>query len=59
MLSISEFSEMCNLSPQTLRFYHSEGLLVPADVNEQTGYRSYMFDQVERPCWSPSCAPRG
>lgn len=48
MLSISEFSEMCNLSPQTLRFYHSEGLLLPADVNEQTGYRSYTFEQVEQ-----------
>ncbi|MEU7608110.1 MerR family transcriptional regulator [Micromonospora sp. NPDC049204] len=48
MLSISDFSEMCHLSPQTLRFYHSEGLLVPAAVSEQTGYRSYTFDQVER-----------
>ncbi|OEV31977.1 hypothetical protein AN219_01675 [Streptomyces nanshensis] len=48
MLSISDFSEMCCLSPQTLRFYHSEGLLVPADVNEQTGYRSYTFAQVEQ-----------
>ncbi|WP_046470996.1 MerR family transcriptional regulator [Allosalinactinospora lopnorensis] len=48
MLSISEFSEMCRLSPQTLRFYHSEGLLLPAEVNEQTGYRSYTFDQVEQ-----------
>jgi DNA-binding transcriptional MerR regulator len=48
MLSISDFSEMCHLSPQTLRFYHSEGLLVPAEVSEQTGYRSYTFDQVER-----------
>ncbi|PZG10568.1 MerR family transcriptional regulator [Nonomuraea aridisoli] len=48
MLSISEFSEMCHLSPQTLRFYHSEGLLVPAEVSEQSGYRSYTFDQVEQ-----------
>jgi DNA-binding transcriptional MerR regulator len=48
MLSISDFSEMCHLSQQTLRFYHSEGLLVPAEVSEQTGYRSYTFDQVER-----------
>nr|QEO73573.1 transcriptional regulator, MerR family [uncultured bacterium] len=48
MLSISDFSEMCCLSPQTLRFYHSEGLLVPAAVDEQTGYRSYTFDQIER-----------
>lgn len=48
MLSISEFSEMCRLSPQALRFYHAEGLLVPAEVDERTGYRSYTFDQVER-----------
>lgn len=48
MLSISDFSQMCQLSPQTLRYYHSEGLLVPAGVDEQTGYRSYRFDQVEK-----------
>lgn len=48
MLSISEFSETCCLSPQTLRFYHSEGLLVPAGVDERTGYRSYLFGQVEQ-----------
>jgi DNA-binding transcriptional MerR regulator len=48
MLSISRFSQMCHLSPQTLRFYHSEALLVPADVDERTGYRSYTFDQVEQ-----------
>jgi DNA-binding transcriptional MerR regulator len=48
MLSISDFSEMCNLPPQTLRYYHSEGLLVPADVDERTGYRSYSFAQVEQ-----------
>ncbi|MET9589866.1 MerR family transcriptional regulator [Streptomyces sp. NPDC006516] len=48
MLSISDFSEMCNLPAQTLRYYHSEGLLVPAGVDERTGYRSYTFEQVER-----------
>ncbi|MFC7535522.1 MerR family transcriptional regulator [Actinoplanes sp. GCM10030250] len=48
MLSISEFSEMCHLSPQALRFYHAEGLLVPAEVDERTGYRSYAFEQVEQ-----------
>ncbi|MEU1212154.1 MerR family transcriptional regulator [Streptomyces sp. NPDC005791] len=48
MLSISDFSDMCNLPPQTLRYYHSEGLLVPADVDERTGYRSYAFAQVEQ-----------
>jgi DNA-binding transcriptional MerR regulator len=39
---------VCYLSPQTLRYYHSGGLLVPADVDPQTGYRSYTFDQVEQ-----------
>ncbi|MFC8800091.1 MerR family transcriptional regulator [Promicromonospora sp. NPDC057138] len=48
MLSISDFSEMCYLSPQTLRYYHAEGLLVPADVDPRTGYRSYTFEQVEQ-----------
>ncbi|MCA2215492.1 Clp protease N-terminal domain-containing protein [Jidongwangia harbinensis] len=48
MLSISEFSFMCQLSPQALRFYHAEGLLVPAAVDEQTGYRWYELPQVER-----------
>ncbi|MGW9173588.1 MerR family transcriptional regulator [Streptomyces decoyicus] len=48
MLSISEFSEMCHLPPQTLRYYHSEGLLIPANVDEQTGYRSYLMEQVEQ-----------
>ncbi|MFL1378795.1 MULTISPECIES: MerR family transcriptional regulator [unclassified Nocardiopsis] len=47
MLSIKDFSEMCRLSPQTLRFYHAEGLLVPAEVDERTGYRGYTFDQIE------------
>ncbi|GAA1286299.1 MerR family transcriptional regulator [Saccharothrix xinjiangensis] len=48
MLSIGEFSEMCHLSPQALRFYHAKELLVPAEVDERTGYRGYAFDQVEQ-----------
>ncbi|MEU4426139.1 MerR family transcriptional regulator [Actinoplanes sp. NPDC024001] len=48
MLSISEFAEMCHLTPQTLRYYHAEGLLVPAGVDERTGHRSYAFEQVEQ-----------
>lgn len=46
MLTIGDFSGVCHLPAQTLRFYHSEGLLVPAEVDERTGYRSYAFDQV-------------
>lgn len=48
MLSIKDFSEMAHLSAQTLRYYHAQGLLVPAQVDEQTGYRSYTFGQVEK-----------
>ncbi|MFT7837145.1 MerR family transcriptional regulator [Saccharothrix sp. BKS2] len=48
MLSIGEFSEMCHLSPQALRFYHARELLVPAEVDGRTGYRGYSFDQVEQ-----------
>ncbi|WP_430791501.1 MerR family transcriptional regulator [Actinoplanes sp. G11-F43] len=48
MLSIKEFSEMCHLTPQALRFYHGEGLLVPAHVDERTGHRAYDFTQVEQ-----------
>jgi DNA-binding transcriptional MerR regulator len=47
-MPISQFSEMCQLPPQTLRFYHSAGLLVPAHVDEQTGYRFYDFKQIEQ-----------
>ncbi|MFC6018437.1 MerR family transcriptional regulator [Plantactinospora solaniradicis] len=39
---------MCHPSPQALRFYHAEGLLVPAEIDERTGYRSYAFEQVEQ-----------
>jgi DNA-binding transcriptional MerR regulator len=48
MMSISDFSEMCHLTPQALRFYHAEGLLVPAEVDERTGHRGYAFEQVEQ-----------
>ncbi|MBR8740788.1 MerR family transcriptional regulator [Nocardiopsis sp. MG754419] len=47
-LFIKDFSEISDLSPQTLRFYHSEGLLVPATVDEETGYRYYEVDQIQR-----------
>jgi DNA-binding transcriptional MerR regulator len=48
LLSIGEFSDVSGLPPQTLPFYHSEGLLVPESVDEKTGYRSYAYPQVEQ-----------
>ena len=48
LLSIGDFAVAASLSPQTLRYYHSEGLLVPGEVDEDTGYRAYTFDQVHQ-----------
>jgi DNA-binding transcriptional MerR regulator len=45
-LSIGDFSRMTHLSVKALRYYHDLGLLRPADVNAETGYRSYDSGQV-------------
>ena len=37
-----------DLSPKALRLYAEHGLLVPARLDERTGYRYYAVDQVER-----------
>lgn len=41
MISIGEFSMAARLSIKTLRFYHSQGILNPAWVDPDTGYRYY------------------
>ena len=48
MLSIGEFSKITGLSIKTLRFYHDNGLLVPARVEQGTGYRYYDRNNVEK-----------
>jgi DNA-binding transcriptional MerR regulator/DNA gyrase inhibitor GyrI len=48
VFSIGEFSKITGLSIKTLRFYHEEGLLTPALVDEQTGYRYYDHGRVEK-----------
>ena len=45
-LAIGEFSRITHLSIKTLRRYHEAGLLEPAHVDRQTGYRYYSVDQV-------------
>lgn len=45
---IGEFSLVTRMSVRTLRLYHEKGLLVPAHVDEQTGYRSYDEGNRER-----------
>lgn len=44
--SIGEISTLLGLSSHTLRYYDRIGLLHPAVVNEQTGYRSYAYHQL-------------
>lgn len=43
---IGDFSRMTHLSVKTLRHYHDIGLLDPAAVDAETGYRSYDLSQV-------------
>ena len=45
-LTIGEFSRITHLSIKTLRRYHEAGLIDPAQVDPQTGYRYYSLDQV-------------
>lgn len=45
-LGIGEFARLTHLSVRTLRRYHEAELLVPAQVDERTGYRGYGADQI-------------
>lgn len=47
MLKIGEFSKLAHLTVKALRFYEKEGLLVPASIDEWTGYRFYDTSQLE------------
>ena len=47
LLSIGRFSRLCGLSVGALRHYASFGLLPPARVDPDTGYRTYARSQLE------------
>ncbi len=47
-LASGEFSRRTGLSIKALRLYDLGGLLVPAEVDQATGYRRYDGSQVER-----------
>ncbi|HUG93614.1 MAG TPA: MerR family transcriptional regulator, partial [Planctomycetaceae bacterium] len=47
MFTIGEFSKATGLTVKTLRFYHEQGVLVPAYVDPDTGYRYYRAEQIE------------
>ncbi|GGP85743.1 hypothetical protein GCM10010266_05080 [Streptomyces griseomycini] len=48
MLTIGAFARACRLSPKALRLYDELGLLRPARVDPDTGYRYYAAGQLER-----------
>lgn len=47
MLTIGEFSNICKVSTKTLRYYAEIGLIIPDEINPNTGYRYYSIDQLE------------
>lgn len=46
MMTIKGFAQLCQCSPQTLRYYDQVGLLRPARVDKWSGYRYYDEKQV-------------
>ncbi|MCG8484969.1 MAG: MerR family transcriptional regulator [Clostridia bacterium] len=47
MLSIGEFSNICKVSTKTLRYYAEIELIIPDEINTETGYRYYSVKQLE------------
>lgn len=47
LLSIGEFARRSRLSPKALRLYDELGLLTPARVDPDSGYRYYEVDQLD------------
>ncbi len=45
-LAIGDFARATHMSVKTLRHYHRVGLLEPADVDPDTGYRRYTTAQI-------------
>ena len=45
-LAIGDFARATHMSVKTLRYYHRVGLLEPADVDPDTGYRRYTTTQI-------------
>ncbi|SDZ38818.1 DNA-binding transcriptional regulator, MerR family [Evansella caseinilytica] len=47
MLSIGEFSKICEVSTKTLRYYDEIGLIHPDEINPENGYRYYSIRQLK------------
>lgn len=46
MYKIGELSKLCNISVKTLRYYDSQGILCPEEIDPFTGYRYYSAAQL-------------
>ena len=44
--TVGEIASLLNISPQTLRFYDKNGVVVPHHTDPKTGYRYYSYDQI-------------
>ena len=47
-LKIGAFSQLMQVTVKTLRHYEQKGLLLPDEVDGQTGYRYYSIDQMQK-----------
>jgi len=47
MLSIGAFSKICKVTPNALRYYDEIGLIKPAAINRDNGYRYYDVSQLQ------------
>ena len=48
LVGVGAFAQLSGLTVETLRHYHQVGLLVPAEVDDRTGYRRYGLRQLPR-----------
>lgn len=48
LLSIGEFSKICEVSTKTLRYYDEIGLIHPDEINPENGYRYYSIKQLTK-----------
>ena len=48
LLKIGEIAAFFNVSVKAIRIYEKKGILKPAKIDPQTGYRYYTVDQVQQ-----------
>ena len=46
LYKIGMFAAMNHVTVKTLRFYEEQGLLIPALINQENGYRYYALSQM-------------